>query len=992
MPYSMPLLKRTVSICLCVLLVAGMWAELRAQHYPMLHYTIKNGLASNTIYDIYRDKKGYFWLGTDKGISRFNGISFENFTTADGLSDNECFFFRPDPYGRLWIGTYNGHLCFYKDGVFHNEKNTPWLKLPFTASQTAEIAVNKDSSLSVFFRDNPRIIEIRNQRLQTLSSDITRKKYRDISRFLYARKVSEDRYLCVYKHEIAIVNFKKNVLEKSTPLNPAIKSVTFKNGDLFLIRANGMLSIVDSHAMVRDIGLINLPLNVRIHQVLCNGRDTFIMSNNGIIRNREKAFEEVSSAFSAAISNKLLLAGTPDDGLFVFDLSCKIRNKLHPQLHEIIDDAQWHQGQLLILNKRKELSIYSAKTFQKNDSVDVQMFQQLTPTLNFVRNDYYYSFCEDASYRIPLRTRNRYPERITDEYLNTTINQHADIGTELLFKTRRYIYRLAPESLDRDRTIITKGHIGVGTDYESLFGFAVDKNQTPWFSTVKQVYRVEENRSMPATQFGTLAFREIIFLNKHLVGITQNNRLVVCHNYDSKNIRVDTLGESDCVWNKLIKINDSTVFITTNNYPRLLQFFSQNNKSSFRLRTLDNPFIPYQPDYLTQTDSGLMMFAEGEMFLFPSEYLSEDKPRPSVHLSYLLSGSRKIPLTDTVSLAFSEAQNLKILFQPISFFNTTLSYEYRISSEKKSGKWIAIQGEELNLIKLFFGSHLIDIRAKTLSGEYSATTSILLNVDKPWWATWWFILICFAILILLVSALARRNIQRKLRKKEHEVRFLISEYRSLNALMNPHFVFNSLNSLQSMVNNQETEPASRYIRIFSNLLRQNMHNMTHDLIPLSKEIKLIENYLKLEKLRFKDKLNYTIDIDPETDISDIKIPPLLIQPLVENAIKHGIWPMDSVDAQLAVIVAEEQDNICVRIRHNGAALGTIPKSDTHHESYAVENIRQRIAHLNRIHKLEIQYRIYNITEDGKITGVECMLQIPNFPEDIASDASRNSAV
>lgn len=195
-----------------------------------------------------------------------------------------------------------------------------------------------------------------------------------------------------------------------------------------------------------------------------------------------------------------------------------------------------------------------------------------------------------------------------------------------------------------------------------------------------------------------------------------------------------------------------------------------------------------------------------------------------------------------------------------------------------------------------------------------------------------------------------------------------------------------------MVNNQETEPASRYIRIFSNLLRQNMHNMTHDLIPLSKEIKLIENYLKLEKLRFKDKLNYTIDIDPETDISDIKIPPLLIQPLVENAIKHGIWPMDSVDAQLAVIVAEEQDNICVRIRHNGAALGTIPKSDTHHESYAVENIRQRIAHLNRIHKLEIQYRIYNITEDGKITGVECMLQIPNFPEDIASDASRNSAV
>ncbi|MGC4058836.1 MAG: two-component regulator propeller domain-containing protein [Chitinophagaceae bacterium] len=61
----------------------------------MLHYTINNGLASNTIYDIYKDPEGFFWLGTDKGISRFNGLTFENFTTADGLSDNECFFFRP---------------------------------------------------------------------------------------------------------------------------------------------------------------------------------------------------------------------------------------------------------------------------------------------------------------------------------------------------------------------------------------------------------------------------------------------------------------------------------------------------------------------------------------------------------------------------------------------------------------------------------------------------------------------------------------------------------------------------------------------------------------------------------------------------------------------------------------------------------------------------------------------------------------------------------
>lgn len=765
MPYSMPLLKRTVSICLCVLLVAGMWAELRAQHYPMLHYTIKNGLASNTIYDIYRDKKGYFWLGTDKGISRFNGISFENFTTADGLSDNECFFFRPDPYGRLWIGTYNGHLCFYKDGVFHNEKNTPWLKLPFTASHTYEIAVNPDSTLTIFFRDDSRIIEIKNQSVRVLESEITRRKHHEIYHFLYARKISHERYLLLYRREAAIINFSTNSIEKEVHIEPEIKNVIFKHDELLLLRNGGILSTIDNTGQVHNLQRCQLPQSATLYQRLFSGTDTFFISNSGVIGNHNQNFEEVPSAFSAAINKSLMLIGTSSNGLFLFDLSRKIRNKLNPKPEGNVDHAQIANNKLLVLNKRKSLSIYDLKSLHQIRNTSVSHYHQIVPTLNFVRNNYFYSLSRDTNYRILLSDQPKSPETIYDLDFNTTITQYIDHDTELVAKLPRKICRIDVRDLEYRRTIRPITNFGIGADPESIFGFAADSHDRIWFSTVKQVYKVVGDTGISQKQFAKLAFREIVFSGKHLVGITQNNRLVVCHNYDSKNIRVDTLGESDCVWNKLIKINDSTVFITTNNYPRLLQFFSQNNKSSFRLRTLDNPFIPYQPDYLTQTDSGLMMFAEGEMFLFPSEYLSEDKPRPSVHLSYLLSGSRKIPLTDTVSLAFSEAQNLKILFQPISFFNTTLSYEYRISSEKKSGKWIAIQGEELNLIKLFFGSHLIDIRAKTLSGEYSATTSILLNVDKPWWATWWFILICFAILILLVSALARRNIQRKLRKR-----------------------------------------------------------------------------------------------------------------------------------------------------------------------------------------------------------------------------------
>src|ERR1700761_897519 len=83
------------------------------QEFPMLHYTIEDGLPSNNIYDVYRDSKGFLWFTSDKGIARYNGIKFEKFTTFNGLPDNEIFFSQEDSYGRLWFGTYNGELCYY---------------------------------------------------------------------------------------------------------------------------------------------------------------------------------------------------------------------------------------------------------------------------------------------------------------------------------------------------------------------------------------------------------------------------------------------------------------------------------------------------------------------------------------------------------------------------------------------------------------------------------------------------------------------------------------------------------------------------------------------------------------------------------------------------------------------------------------------------------------------------------------------------------------
>ena len=99
--------------------------QVESKDFPMLHFTKDDGLPGKTVYQVYRDSKGYLWFATDKGVARYNGIKFEKFTTLDGLADNEIFMCQEDFEGRIWFGTWNGKLCFYKDGIFHNEANTP---------------------------------------------------------------------------------------------------------------------------------------------------------------------------------------------------------------------------------------------------------------------------------------------------------------------------------------------------------------------------------------------------------------------------------------------------------------------------------------------------------------------------------------------------------------------------------------------------------------------------------------------------------------------------------------------------------------------------------------------------------------------------------------------------------------------------------------------------------------------------------------------------
>jgi len=204
------------------------------------------------------------------------------------------------------------------------------------------------------------------------------------------------------------------------------------------------------------------------------------------------------------------------------------------------------------------------------------------------------------------------------------------------------------------------------------------------------------------------------------------------------------------------------------------------------------------------------------------------------------------------------------------------------------------------------------------------------------------------------------------------------EMTALRAQMNPHFIFNTLNNVQGLVNRNDKMAANEYIRVFSDLIRQNMHNISKDLIPLQKEIQLVTNYLLLEKLRFKEHLNYSINVEPGLDLSEIMVPPLLVQPLVENSIKHGILPLESQKGFISINIYERHNELIVEVKDNGVGMSIAAgNKDSLHESFGLENMRKRIAQLGIIQGKNIRLLIQEITNSsGTPEGTSVQIIIP----------------
>jgi tetratricopeptide (TPR) repeat protein len=197
--------------------------------------------------------------------------------------------------------------------------------------------------------------------------------------------------------------------------------------------------------------------------------------------------------------------------------------------------------------------------------------------------------------------------------------------------------------------------------------------------------------------------------------------------------------------------------------------------------------------------------------------------------------------------------------------------------------------------------------------------------------------------------------------------------KSLRSQMNPHFIFNALNSVNNYIAKSDERSANRYLSEFSTLMRSVLENSEEDFIPLSKELELLELYVKLEHSRFPDKFDYSIDLDEHLDIGAFQIPPMLLQPYIENSIWHGLRYKEEKGILSIQLKQKDKETIEITISDNGigrkksASLKT--QNQKKQKSKGMGNIKKRVAILNDMYKDKVDVDITDLKSDGSGTKV-----------------------
>jgi len=327
---------------------------------------------------------------------------------------------------------------------------------------------------------------------------------------------------------------------------------------------------------------------------------------------------------------------------------------------------------------------------------------------------------------------------------------------------------------------------------------------------------------------------------------------------------------------------------------------------------------------------------------------------PNLYFSKIQIENKDTSLLSNYELPHNK-NDIRIKFSGVTFKNANeVIYQYKMSGVNKD--WIETKVGEVSFPSLNHGYYEFEVKAKSINSDWTSTQKINFTIEKAWWQTYWFYFLITALALFILVKLFQRILRGIKRRNEIKQSLTESQLTALRAQMDPHFLFNALNSIQDFIIQDDKRTANHYLAQFSKLMRNILNASDKNKISLQKEIDYLKLYLSLEALRFEDSFTYEFEVDENLDSQNISIPSMLIQPFVENAIKHGLMHKQG-KKELWVRFFKKENYLLCEIEDNGIGR---------EKSKSINQQNQRIYKSKGISLTKERIDLFNAADSNKL--------------------------
>lgn len=971
-----------ITICLLTVRVA-------AQFPYTLKFTYPAQLPTQVIYDMLADNKGHIWLATDKGLFRFNGRAFAKIP-FDNTSMQSVSYLQKDPAGNIWCMNFYKELFTIKNDTLRNyhfnDKRilNESVIVNYVATQKYIWLASLENLYQIDKATGKTIKRIYSPEYLGITSIV--KNGEEV--VAYGAKGWIFKYPSA-KEEWIKTPFKYNDTRMMSSGKLIYGTQIGKMRLPAFIVKNGILKLTKPFRLPDDVFVFHFASTSETEQWICTQTGAYLWDIE--TGNTKLIFPNQSITDIVKDYQGNYWISTLDNGLFVCP---SLNNKLYSinpgsGYDNISKVTTINKDTILLGSTKGMITMFNLKTENR-----LHYKLPIATEIQFIKYDTSDKIVFTNRGIVNLKSPN--PVKIED-YGKSVIRDHLK---NLIVASYSRTYVLNNPIGDRpektpdttgvplyshymQNNIFSKGRrIPLFRNARSTNILLSQTNKYFWIAYYDDLYRYcfsdstfvirkKNNQKLIArTLFETSDYLLLAGTSNEGLYVIQNDKIIKRYHtgngLKSNNVRG-------------IKERNGKIWVNTDESLQIIDLKTgiiTNLLDEYGLAGLTvNDFSLHPDKLLLATTSGLVINdyrgkPVNEIIFFPP-------------VKAISNGSE---ITLNSSLPYDK-NNISFYFDAIQYKTpTNLNYRYKLVGLDTAWKVLSYNIGTLNFYRLSPGAYEFKIQAYDINGIYeSEVKSFKFKILKPFWQQWWFIILMIGLSFGLVYLFLKFWSKRLMLRQGLKERLFKSQLVAIRSQMNPHFIYNVLNTVQGLLYDNRKTEVGNLLGNFSDLMRKTLQASDQQLQSLREEIENITLYLELEKARFDKDFEYTIETNLIDDSSDLIIPSMLLQPFAENAVKHGLMHK-SGKKLLTIKFVQSDTGLNVYIEDNGIgrkqSMQINQRNKNKPQSFATKAITERIELFNRLYKLKITQKVVdNFDEHNNSIGTAIHLFIPKYEKE-----------